>query len=353
VFAGTKIYGDSLAVALQVWALAVATRAATHRAAALAGLLCALAVTAKVSGVWGAIAVAVWFGIRDRRLLISFACATLLAGLAIFGVAALASDGRMMTNLLGLTGSPPASIRQLVIDTPSKIWDLARHYAKTTVILAPFAAVAMVVAFARRRVTIVELALAAAVVVTLVVLSDVGAGFNHLLDLVVLIPLAVAGWANQARPAVRHALIAAMGLAILVSLFQLRHDVYGAGKNIAHLRTDQTLRPPALDVRLPQPYFTEDPTVAVERGERPVALDSYMLLRIAHMHPAWARELAARFDRREFKAVVLIEDLNLRDPWWSRNHLGLEVATAIAHNYRLERTVLGPVFLYRIFEPRR
>ena len=66
--------------------------------------------------------------------------------------------------------------------------------------------------------------------------------------------------------------IAAMGLVILVSLYDLRHDVHDAGRAVAQLRTDERLRPPALHFRLRQPYFTEDPTLAVERGQRrPVA----------------------------------------------------------------------------------
>jgi hypothetical protein len=77
-----------------------------------------------------------------------------------------------------------------------------------------------------------------------------------------------------------------------------------------------------------------------------------MLLRVVKERPAAKRALVARFDRREFGAVVLFVDLDLRDPWWARSHLGLDVARAIDRNYRLVRQVQGPVFRYRVLAPR-
>ena len=143
-----------------------------------------------------------------------------------------------------------------------------------------------------------------------------------------------------------------MAAGTVISMADVRHDVREAATTIAHLESPLLLRAPALSNQLAEPYFSEDPSLAVERGQRPVALDSFMLLRILQDDPTLERGLVARFDRKEFKTVVLITDLDLGDPWWSKSHLGLGVARAIDRNYRFVRYVQGPVFRYRIFEPR-
>ena len=138
----------------------------------------------------------------------------------------------------------------------------------------------------------------------------------------------------------------------MVSLSELRPDVRQAASGLVHRETPEHLRPPPLDGILDGPVFSEDPSVEVERDRLPVALDSFTLLRLLEEHPDWERELVARFDRREFGTVVLIQDLDLADPWWSRSYLGLAVATAIDRNYGLSETVPGPVFRYRLYVPR-
>jgi hypothetical protein len=374
LFAGTTIYGDALAVTLQIWALVIIRSRSDPRGAVAAGVLAALAVTAKVSGVWGLATVFVWLLARERRRLPAFLAAAGATAVAGFGLATLASNGRIGENIFGLTGSGVSGLRSLLVDSPSKWWDYLLQYSPATVALLPFAAVAIGVAAAKRRIEIVDVALVLATLQTLVVLSDVGAGFNHLLDVVVLVPIVVAsahsrlathalGHDDQVRNAfgldsgvTTHALclllVVAMAAGTVVSLVDVRHDVREAATMIARLESPVQLRAPAISNQLAEPYFTEDASLAVERGQRPVALDSFMLLRILHDDPALERSLIARFDRKEFKSVVLITDLDLGDPWWSRSHLGLDVARAIDRNYRFVRYVQGPTFRYRIFEPR-
>jgi hypothetical protein len=149
------------------------------------------------------------------------------------------------------------------------------------------------------------------------------------------------------------ALACAVAAAIAISLVDVRGAAREAATQLAHGETPPCLRVPAYSAPLAEAVFTEDPTVAVQRGWRPVALDSFMLLRVLREQPARARELLARFERREFRSVVLIADLDLRDPWWGESHLGIDVARTIDRNHRFAGKVMGPVFAYRLYVPRR
>lgn len=354
LFAGTTIYGDALAVALQLGAVAVIAGGTGRRAVVVAGILVALAFTAKLSGLWGAATILLWLAVRDRRRVPEFAAAGVVTALGVLGVAELVSDGRFHENLVGLSGAQSIGLRELVLESPEKTWALLRDHAPATVVLLPFAAAAVLANIARRQLTIVDVAFLLAVAVTLAVMSDVGSGFNHLLDVVVLVPLVVAGaWAHIRDGRLSVALAGAVALAIAISLVDVRGAARETAKQLAQGETPPRLRVPAYSAPLAEPVFTEDPTVAVQRGWRPVALDSFMLLRVLREQPERAQELVARFERREFRSVVLIADLDLRDPWWRESHLGLDIARAIDRNYSFARKVMGPVFAYRLYVPRR
>lgn len=60
LLAATSIYGDILPALLQVAALLVALRRLGHGGAAAAGLLCGLALLAKVSALWAPLAIGLW-----------------------------------------------------------------------------------------------------------------------------------------------------------------------------------------------------------------------------------------------------------------------------------------------------
>ena len=352
LFAATSIYGDALALTLQLAAVTAVASGTSRRMAILAGVLVALAFAAKLSALWGAATVLVWLLIHDRRRLPAFLAAAAGTVLVALVSAELLSDGRFHENVLALGGD--ADIGRLVSDTPRKVFDLLLDHAPGTLLLAPFALLVVAVNAVQRRLAIVDVALVAATFVTVAIMTDVGVGFNHLLDLVVLVPLAVAcGYAGLGRSPLRLLLVAALTAATAVSLFDVRHDVREAAAIAVHRNTPDRLRTPALDVRLAEPVLSEDPVIPVERGETPIVLDSYMLLRVLRRHPIWRRELVARIARREFGTVVLVTDLDLDDPWWSESHLGIEVASEIHRQYRFARKVPGPVFAYRLYVPRR
>jgi hypothetical protein len=354
LFAGTTIYGDALPVLLQLAALVVLGRSTGRRGAAGAGLLAALAFGAKLSGLWGLAAGLLWLLWRDRGRALPFAAAAGGTILVILILSYVASDGRFDENVLGLAGVRDKAPGELLADTPSKTFDLLLHNAAATLVLLPLALGALVFFGLRGQLQPLDLGLLLAGGITLVVMTDVGAGFNHLLDLTVLVPLVVARALAEAgdRP-LRIVLAAAIVLGTAISLIDLRSDVREAASAAAHRETPKHLRAPALTQRLKRPVFSEDPSILIERGERPLVLDSYMLLRILEDDRKAESKLVSRFGRREFVTVVLIMDLDLDDPWWSESHLGIGVARAIKRDYRFVRKVPGPVFAYRLYAPRR
>jgi hypothetical protein len=98
-------------------------------------------------------------------------------------------------------------------------------------------------------------------------------------------------------------------------------------------------------------FLSQDASIAVARGQRPVILDPYMLLRILKQHPQWQRTLVRRIDAREFDKVVLLFKLDPSAAGFTRLDFGRAVASAIDRNYRLEATTSGGN-RYWIYVPR-
>jgi hypothetical protein len=94
--------------------------------------------------------------------------------------------------------------------------------------------------------------------------------------------------------------------------------------------------------------LSEDASIPVARGQQPVVLDPYMLLRILEDRPEWRDRLIRRIDAREFDKVVLLRPLSPMGHWYTNVHLGRPIALAIARNYRLDKRVSG----YSIYVPR-
>jgi hypothetical protein len=213
-------------------------------------------------------------------------------------------------------------------------------------------AVAAWLAVRERQATIWLVSLVCCVGVLLVVLADVGTGWNQLVDLVVLTFLVVGqlagrSWPSPVAAAVPVVLAVALlwvnlsGLAVTVA-----PDLQAA---VAALRGERRYSPEPLAGRATAttPVLTEDPYVAVSLGQRPVVLDPFMLLRIGRRDPVAVQRLVDRIRAREFDLVVLVVPLQPVDqPWWNEVHFGRDVVQALAGAYEPAGTVDG-YFLYR------
>lgn len=352
--------GDSVAVVMQLAAVITITRRYDSRAVTLAGGLCGLAFLAKLSAIWAPVAIAIWLFKAVRRMLPTFLAS--YAATAGFGLLAiyLASDGRVFDNLSLVSTGGFRSFHDLTIGIPRVFVTLLNEHAQSTWLLIPLAAVGLVIAAAQRRVSLYQSATVVAVLVTFVVLTDEGAAWNHLIDVSVLLPIAAAevvvrtSAVEVARRIASSLLLTAAVVGMAAGyLFQLRPQLSGSIHG---------LRPGVADPRFPRSplkgivgardtFLSQDASIAVARGQRPVVLDSYMVLRILKQHPRWQRTLVRRIDAREFDKVVLLFKLDPSAAGFTRLDFGRAVASAIDRNYRLEATTSGGN-RYWIYVPR-
>jgi hypothetical protein len=358
VLVGSTPGGDVLPVVLQVATLLLVSAALRHETLGwlvLAGGLAGLAAAAKLTGVWAALAVVSWLGLRrEWRRLGWFAAAGASTAALTFGAVQWASEGRFLSTLLALTfagGSGSVGWAR----APSQLAYFGSGDAPAVWMVAPFAMVGVLAAWRASAISLYHHALAWCVAIVLVVFTDVGAGLNQLLDPGVLTILAVGHLAARLgpgrldRPTLATALAVTIAWAGATGIRGLVPDLRVAA---SALRTGQT--PPQYDpqsvARVAAPNATllaEDPGLPVLLGRTPVVLDPFMLRRLDEVMPRAVDVLVARIERREFDRVALVIPLDEDDAWWRDYHFGPRVAGALEANY----VFVGRVDRYSLYEP--
>ena len=349
LLAATSVRGDALPVALQLGAVALATRF-SRRATTAAALLSALAILSKSSAVWGTLAIIVWLAARERRRLPLFlGCfAFLLAGgLALFE---LLSSGRMSDNILGLSSAGLGGPLSVAENGTHKFVSYAERYADALWLLIPLALAGVAWAVARRRLTIYHVAFVIALPLVVAELADTGVSWNHLIDIEVLTAIVVADlWGSaseRARPVLETVVLISLiwGIATAFQV-QERRDVADAARALVGKSAKYSSQPLAGELESVDVLLSEDPYIPVSHGQDPVVLDPFMLLRMLRDHPAWSDDLVRKIERRRFTKIVLLRRLEPADRWWREYHFGARVVSAVADNYRLERQI-GRYWVY-------
>jgi hypothetical protein len=348
--AAMDLRADVLPLLLQVLAVAVVARGRGPVASVGAATLAALALFCKLNAVWAPLAIGVWLLATDRRRLAWFAAAYGAVAGALLLLFIAASDGRILENVFGLStagvgvGSAlraPYFLVRLLVEQATGAWALM-----------PAVAVSAWLAVRQRRATIWLVSLVCCLAVLLVVLTDVGTGWNQLVDLVVLTVLVVGQLAGRPWPGpLTHAVPGVVALVLLwVNLggfaVTIAPDLPPA---LAALRGAQQYSPEPLAGRATAttPLLSEDPYVPVSLGQRPVVLDPFILLRIGRRDPAAVQRLVDRIRNQEFALVVLVVPLQPVDQqWWKEVHFGEEIVQALAASYEPGGTAEG-YFLYR------
>lgn len=349
--AGMGLRADSLPLLLQLLAVAAVAGSQRPGATVAGAALAALAFSAKLSAVWAPLAICVWLAVVDRRRLLWFLAAygALVAGLlAVFGAV---SDGRIFENVFGLstagvTGAGsllrgPSALLRLLVDEATAAWALL-----------PAAAVAAWLAARQRQLSIYVVSLACCLLVLVVVLADVGTGWNQLIDLVVLTVLVVGELAGRSRSDPLAAAVPA-ALAVVLLWVTVTGLVVTVGPDLREavgmLRGTRLYdrRPLSAQATAATSLLSEDPYVPVSLGQRPVVLDPFMLRRLEDRDPAAVQRLAERIRAREFELVVLVVQLRPPDQaWWSDMHFGTRVTRALADAYAESGRAQG-YYLYR------
>jgi hypothetical protein len=340
VFLGVR--GDAVSLALGLAAVAVLERRQTGRRAAAAGVLCALALVAKLTALWAPAALVVWLLVRGSRRLAGVTAAV-FAGTALLLLVALdlLSAGRMHDNLsrLAFAGSDGGRGAFGGVRT---FYDLAIRDQRSAWPLLLVGAATAVLAVARRRAGPHELAFGAALAILLVVLRDTGARENHLLDVTALAAIVSAGaWGERLVPArlttAARVVVGAAAVAAVVAAG--RHTLLPPVRDVVE-GTERRLEARSLVglVTAGDCQVSQDPTLPLLLGQRPVVLDPFMLPRLDD-DERYSRELARRIRERRFDRIVLFVRPD-EDPFHFRRYdFGSPVADAIEDSYRLLATV--------------
>lgn len=341
------IRNDALPVVLQLAAVLLADRTRSRAVLVFAGLLCALAVLAKVSALWAPAAIGLVLLVRDPRGLLAFVPA-FLGGVVAGVLAANAySDGRMFENLqMGAYAAPltPA----VIAENAERLIEDFRDRALVGWVMVPFALLGIVLSLLQRRLSMMELSFVFAAILTFAVYMDPGAWSNHLIDLIVLGPLVAAGyWAGAGKAA-------AVGLSALL-LFTTASATVSLGNAFSAAAATVLGRgvardPVAAHISADQTILSQDAYIPIARGQKPVIADPFMLRRISVNAPELVAPLVARIQNHEFDRIVLMFDLSDREHYLRKAHFSEELWLAIEEKYTL---VAGPIDRrYYIYAPR-
>jgi hypothetical protein len=249
--------------------------------------------------------------------------------------------------VFGLGDAGFGGLRLLVTETPHKLLSDLRQSAPWIVLLAPFVLLSFLVAFSRRRLSVYHLCLLAALLVLVVVLSDVGASTNHLLDVQVLMVVVAGSLIAAVDLKYRQSVQIVLGLAVLVGLLLSYADnVEPSTRDAVRKLTGRpapsySIKPLQARIRPGDTLLSQDPSVPVALGRLPVVLDPFMLLRIDREHPRWGNELVQRLDQQVFDKIVMSGVPDPNALWWRTHHFGPRIAAAIFRNYRRGATVSG------------
>jgi hypothetical protein len=359
--AATTIRGDLLPVVLQLAAVLVGTKALTDLRATLAGVLCTMAVLAKITAGWAPLALACYYFHRQKRCCAFFLAAWLGSLLAALGFLHLASGGRMLANFTALSAAgvqgPGAFLK-----APLCLFLQASQDGALQGFLIPVALIGCLSAVRVRQFTVDHGCFLFCLPILLVIYADKGTDYNHLLDLVVLaVPLAGHLWVNLCFAERR---LPGLGATVVCALVWVSASSWAntmaapVRQAVDSLRNEQpeAQRPGKPLARLiddDEAILSEDPWVAVARGQVPCILDPYAFARLAECRPGLANGLLDRVRSEEFDKVVLLRDAetgrtNGGEDWYQR-HLGPELIGSIRAHYRLAARAEG----YFVYVPKR
>lgn len=352
--ASINMRADVLPLLLQLLAVSIVSSSERTSGAVAAGVLAALALFTKTTALWAPLAIVAWLLFRDRRRLAWFigtyagsSAALLLAFVAV-------THGRIVENVFGLATSGVGA--RSILLAPYRFLHLIVADATTAWAILPIAGVAVWLAVKERRSSIYVLSLPLALAVLLVVLTDVGTGWNQLIDVVVLAAIVTGELAGRIQADVSADRPGSRVAAVIVGITLLWITASGAVVTIVP-ELEGTVNGNLASSRVPlegiadrgTAILSEDAYVHVSLGQLPVVLDPFMLLRLGRERPEAVRDLIDRIEAQEFELVVLVNALEpLDQAWWSEQHFGPDVVEAIDRAYRFAGRLEG----YYLYEPR-
>lgn len=173
---------------------------------------------------------------------------------------------------------------------------------------------------------------------------DSGAEYNHLIDLLAATLILISTHLETESPARRIAALGAIAAAGAFGLAIQHRDAWQAPERGVDGRSFVERE---LGLK-GKSFLTQDPTVAVLLGQRPIVADDFQFRVLLAKGIVPDTELSGRVTAKEFDRIVLLNGPTENTEELSRNawELGSSVAHAIRETYELEKQV-GRYWVYR------
>lgn len=366
----TSIRGDALPVFIQLIAVLLMIRRGQRSIPVIVfvGLLCALAILAKLSAGWAALAIGLYLlGTNIKRLLFFAGSFVVWLGIAA-GILYLVTKGVFFSEVLANAFGGTEALGERALLSPGRLLEYATEWAPICWALVPLAGMGLALRLSGKRLMVHHLSLLACLLVLLVVYADGRTGSNHVLDLLVLSAIAAGGLAGQVmrqKPgmAVPHGVLAMV--VILGTPFMLLHKPLNADGRSLHVGADVVEAigllcgrdaPAEYD---PNPiegmivegriFLSEDAYASVSIDHPPTVLDASL---IKDLDQELIDALAERIRNTAFCKVVLLRNLEEDADWYREESFGQEIAAAIAEAYVLSPEMTEQAGGYYIYMPR-
>jgi len=329
-----EVRGDLLPAALNLWGLVVfVSSRESHRVSdrprlGLAAALFTLAFLAKMTTVFGAVAVALSLLFSgQRKAALRFGGWLALGSAAGLLVVHIASGGRALQAITAVA-SGGASWAEILLRAPLLMLKIV---LPSDLILAVLALATAAGLPAKERRDVLPLAVFTTGFLTLVMYGSPGVDRNHLIDFdFIAMVFLVASGARGRIPLAQAMTGLSLAVVIMVPTLLRQPPPQRATieKIIAETRSGSG------------PLLVENPWWAILAGERPFMLDAFNLRIMADRDPQVARALYTRLDARFFRAVIL--EMPIDQPefiwgerWYGDVHFGREFAEHLTANYDL------------------
>jgi hypothetical protein len=310
---------DLLCAALNVWGLYFFVRWEKGRAALLPCVtLFVLAFATKMTGVFGAVGVAMYLLLHARRRLPAFLL-SMAAGIALF-----------LTVFVLATGGRIVEILAVCSDGGLTLWSLVKSPWEILGVLTAADGVSLLLFFlailsftgdgegAFRSVR--GAAFVSAGLVTVLVFSSPGVWINHFAEVVVaaVLVLGPAAGKELASGGRMYATGLAIACAISLALFGRGVFVYDMHRT-ARSDIDAVLTSIGNDGR---PLIAEDPLVPLVAGEQVYAPEPYMIRMVTDRIPVLRDHLLAEIRAQRFRAIIFLNDPLTKREWYDQIHFG-------------------------------
>jgi len=331
-------HADTLAAALNVWALVLCAGAAAGGGAIFAAaLLFALSFAAKLTSVVGVLSAffALYFTGRSR-LAWKLLGATAAASLAAMGIFYWASQGRWWETMRAsaTAGAPLGRYALLLVSPFYVLWNAAYRDASAIGFLL-LAGTALVAWPRRAGWELPRVFFGVAVLVAGVVLISPGTGITQGLEPMVAALVILPAWLRREEG--RTAGVAAIALAV-ASLTALPPHWF------RFTEWDRVPRRQRAELALrligssPKPILAENPILPIMAGQRPYVLDESTIHIVGERDPSFAEPLWTALREQAFSAVALLDDPRLENGpslYRRRTHYDEEFYRRVVENYQL------------------